>query len=370
MKVLHVTQTTGGVETSLLLLFRHLDRTRFTLHLACPPALSLAAEARALGIKVFEIPMVRSAHPFRDAVALLRLAALMRREQYDIVHGHSAKGGYLARLAARLAGRAKTIYHPRAFSYLSQRGLVRRFFLELERLAVPLTNLVIAASESERQRAVQEVRVPESRVTVIPNSVDFAEAAGFESPNGREPPVVLTVGRLSYQKNPEMFVRVAALVAKRRPDVRFQMAGGGFASPLEERVRSLIRDVGMEGRIEIRPWTTKQDALRTLARCGVFVLTSRFEGMPNTLLEALMLAKPAVVTDVGGSRDVVVDGVGGYTVPLDDDAVMAARIIELLDDKALAAKVAEAGWRRALAQFDIRKNVRTLEAIYQALGRQ
>jgi glycosyltransferase involved in cell wall biosynthesis len=372
-KILHVTQAAGGgVETSLLLMFRHFDKARFDLHLACPPGTNLAQEARVLGLQVFQIPMVRSVHPLRDTVALGRLMALVRRERYAIVHGHSAKGGYLARLAARLTGRGKTIYHPRAFSYLSQRGIARLLFLQLERLAVPLTDLVIATSESERRRAIDEVRFPEDRVVTIPNSVDFGDVTpgnGTRHANaGRSgSPVVLTVGRLSYQKNPEMFVRVAQLVSERRPDVRFVMLGGGFAGPLERRVQELIESTALGDRISILPWVSKAEALERISRCDVFVLTSRFEGMPNTLLEAMMLGRPIVATDVDGTRDVLAGG-AGIMVPANDHASMAESVVELLEDPVRATAIAEQG-ARSRHRFDIRHNVDALAAVYHRLTR-
>jgi len=370
-KILHVTQTTGGVETSLLLLLRHLDRSRFELHLACPPETNVGREARVLGVPVFEIPMVRNVHPVSDALALGRLSALLKRERYAIVHGHSAKGGYLARVAARLAGGARTIYHPRAFSYLSQQGFARSFFLQLERLAVPLTDLVIAASESERRRAIDEVRFPKDRVVMIPNSVDLTEVNGGSDMDGGAarsgPPVVLTVGRLSYQKNPEMFVRVAKLVSERRPDVRFVMLGGGFAGPLERRVQELIESTALGDRISILPWVSKAEALEHISRCDVFVLTSRFEGMPNTLLEAMMLGRPIVATDVDGTRDVLAGG-AGIMVPANDHASMAESVVELLEDPVRATAIAEQG-TRSRHRFDIRHNVDALAAVYHRLTR-
>ncbi len=264
--MLHVTQVTGGLETILLLLFRHYDRSRFEFHLACPPGTTLEAGARNLGIPVHGVPMVRHADPVRDPLALAQLVRLVRRERYAIVHGHSAKGGYLGRLAGRLAGTSKTVYAPQAFSYLSQRRLAKSFFFLLERLAVPLTDLVIAASESERTRAVREVGFRHERVVVIPNSIDFSEAADLPAGRHSASPIILTVGRLTHQKNPEMFVRVAKLVAKRRPDALFQMLGAGFAGPLEAKIRRMVAETGLDGRLEILPWVSKRESLWTTTR--------------------------------------------------------------------------------------------------------
>ena len=365
-KILHVTQATGGVETSLLLLFRHLDQARFELHLACPPDTTLAARASELGVQVFPIKMVRGVNPWRDVAGLVALWSLMRREEYDLIHAHSAKGGYLGRLAARLAGRLPTVYSPRAFSYLSQRGGARWFFLQLERWAVPLTGVLLAASNSEGERAIREVGFAPERVRVIPNAVDLSETPAGTAALAA-PPVVLTVGRLVYQKNPELFVRMAARVTAARPDVRFVMAGAGFAGPLERRVRRLIGELGLDGRIEIVPWVPKPEALRMIAGCAVFVLTSRFEGMPNTVLEAMMLRKPVVATEVDGSRDVLGSGTGGFVVPLDDDQAMADRVIALLRDPTFAGQVGEAGHQRVLDCYDIHKNAEKMEALYGEL---
>ena len=290
IKVLHVTQVTGGIETILLMLFRNFDRSAFEFHLACPPGTSLEGNARACGITVHRIPMVRHADPLKDPLALMRLIRLMRRERYAIVHGHSAKGGYLGRLAARRAGGSNTVYSPQAFSFLSQRGIARHLFRWMERLAIPWTDIVVASSESERVRAISDVGFPSNKVVVIPNSIDFAEApnGGREPSPGTEPkaPVVLTIGRFSYQKNCEMFVRVAVRVARQCPDARFAMLGAGFAGPLEREVRRLVSEVHLDNRLQILPWTSKAEALDAMSQASVFVLTSRFEGMPNTLWQS------------------------------------------------------------------------------------
>lgn len=366
-RILHVTQATGGLETILLMIFKHYDRERFEFHLACPPHSALETGAQELGIQVHPIAMVRRIAPIRDSLALRQLVTLIRRERFSIVHGHSAKGGYLARMAARLSGAHKTVYAPQAFSFLSQRGFARGLFRLLERAAVPMTDLLIASSASERTLALRSVGYAPERVTVIPNSIDFAEAAELGSTPKDGPPVVLTTGRLSYQKNPEMFVRVAAAVARRKADVKFVMLGAGFAGPLEVRVRRLVAELGLGTKLSILPWSPKNEALRAVARAKVFVLTSRFEGMPNTLLESLMLGTPAVVTDVDGSRDVIENGVGGYTVPFNNVEAMAERIIELLDDPETAKQVCERGQERARQDFDIRKNIIALGLAYQTL---
>ena len=350
-----------------MLLFRHFDRARYELHLACPPGAMLGTHARALGVTVFEIGLVRNPHPIRDLAALISLVRLIRRGNYSIVHAHSAKGGYLGRLAARLTGASKTIYAPQAFSYLSQQGLVRAFFRFLERVAVPLTDVLVASSQSEARRAIDDVGYDPSSVVVIPNSIDPDEARDVRVASTNSGPLVLTVGRMSYQKNQEMFVNAARLVLERRPGVRFVINGGGFASPLETRIRKVIARSGLEGKIDIVPWTARRATLELIGQCSVFVLPSRFEGMPYTLLEAMMLRKPVVVTDVDGSRDAVQSGSNGYTVSPNDVQAMADDIIGLLDDPKLSDSMGEQGHELVRERYDIKRNVKYFERLYDRL---
>ena len=129
-------------------------------------------------------------------------------------------------------------------------------------------------------------------------------------------------------------------------------------------MRNLVVKAGLESRFEIRPWVTKRETLAAIAACAVFVLTSRFEALGNVTLEAMMLGKPAVVSDADGSRDLVESGANGFVVALDEDQAMANRIVELLNDAGLAARMGLAGRRRAERDFDIKRNVRLLEDVY------
>ena len=365
-KILHVTQSTGGVETSLLLLFRHLDQSRFELHLACPPGTELGARAERLGVTVHPVAMVRSVSPVRDLLGLVALCRLMRRERYDLVHTHSAKGGYLGRLAAWITGTRPVLYAPRAFSYLSQRGVARWVFLMLERAARPITDVLVAASESEQRRAISEVGFSARRVTLVRNGIDPAELRSNAAPPSPQRPVLM-VARLSYQKNPAMFVRVARGVIAHLPQAHFVLLGAGFASPEEARVRNMIRDAGLVSAVEIVPWASRAETLSRISSCGVFVLTSRFEGMPNTILEAMALGRPVVATAVDGTRDVVRDGETGFLVPVDGDGEMESAIVQLLQDPSLTERLGREGATTAARNFDIGLTVTTLERLYSSL---
>lgn len=366
MPVLHVTQaTTGGVETSLILLLRHFPHERYVLELACPPGTVLASEARRMGVTVFEVPMLRQVHPARDFACFVALVGLMRRRKYSIVHAHSAKAGILGRAAAFVAGVPHVVYSPRGFSFLSQQGAARRFFLMLERLARRMTDRLVATSASERDRAVGEVGFSPTAIRIVRNGIDAGEVIASSGKGG--PPTVLTVSRLTYQKNPLMFLRLAARVARVRPEVRFVLVGAKAAGGLEVETEEALEKLGLSGIVELLPWQPKADVLALMQRSSAFVLTSRFEGMPNVLLEAMLLRLPVVATAVDGSRDVIADGETGWLVPDDDDAAMAEAVLRILDGPAEAAVVAAQAERFVRDELNVARTCAGFAAVYDEL---
>jgi glycosyltransferase involved in cell wall biosynthesis len=181
-------------------------------------------------------------------------------------------------------------------------------------------------------------------------------------------PIVLTIGRFAYQKNLEMFVWVAALVSKTHPQAQFKIMGAGFAGPLEQGIRAIIAHAQLQRCIAVLPWTSRTEVLRELDSASVFALTSRFEGMTNTLLEALHLGTPTVVTDVDGSRDVLRSGRGGFVTPLNDDEAMAAKIRYLLDNPDAGRQMGDSGRRWVREAFDIKRSMAALSSLYLRLA--
>ena len=151
-KILFITQALGGVETSLLLIFKFLSREKYELHLICPPNTNLAAVAASYGVRVHPVKMKRNPHILRDIWSLISIVRVLKKGKYHIVHAQSGKGGFLARLATQVVRVNKVLYSPRAFSYLSQRGPLYKVFLFLERLTVKFTDVLVAASDSEKVR--------------------------------------------------------------------------------------------------------------------------------------------------------------------------------------------------------------------------
>ena len=320
-----------------------------------------AATARmaAAGAMVHLTEMRRS--PPRNAAALARLLALVHRLRPAIVHGHSAVGGALGRLAGAPA-RCSLVYTPHGLAVGRAAGAV-------ERALGPLTDRLIAISASEADLVLARGLVPAHRLVTIPNGIEIAGwAPPAATPDLRDllgisptAPLVGTISRLVPQKAPERFTRLAGAVLAACPTAHALLIGDG---PLRGAVASSQLASDVADRFHHLP--SLQDAGAALGQLDVFVLTSRFEGCPYAALEAMRAGTPVVLTDVVGNREVVADGRGGYLIPEDDGAAMTAVVLDLLvDDDRRLALGAEA--REHVRRFEVKEMGRAVAALYAEL---
>jgi len=209
---------------------------------------------------------------------------------------------------------------------------------------------------------------------LIRSGIDFAafQSTGLEPGVARradvraalglppEAPVVLTVACLKPQKAPGDIIAVAGRVLRRQPDARFLVAGDGELRP---QLEAMIRAEGLEGRVVLLGW--RRDIPRLLRAADLFLLTSRWEGLPRAILEALLAGLPVVAAAADGVTDVVKDGVNGYVAPIGDVERLADRVIELLQAPGLRRRMSAAA--SLPAEFDIHTMVRQQEALYMEL---
>jgi glycosyltransferase involved in cell wall biosynthesis len=211
---------------------------------------------------------------------------------------------------------------------------------------------------------------PRERARVIRSGIDLA---AFRKPAGggelrREfgipaaAPLVVQVACFKPQKAPERFVELAALVARRIPAAHFLLVGDG---ELRGRLEAARAAAGLDGRLHLPGW--RRDVAAAYAAATAVTLTSRFEGLPRAVVEALTAGVPVAAMAVDGVAEVVRDGVDGYLVAEGDTVSLAARVVELLEDPARrAAFAARAG--EGLDEFDRDTMVRQQEAMYEELA--
>lgn len=363
----------GGAQQNTLFTVSHLDPTRYRRILVTGEPGLLDVEARALdGVEFHQIrSLVRPVSPARDLRATIALLRLFLRLKPTIVHTHSSKAGILGRWAAKLARVPIIIHSIHGFGFHAhQPSLTRLAFVAAERVAAPMTTRFFAVSEANRRRGVELGLFPADRCVVIRSGIDVEAARGCPVDRaakmrelGLDPaqPVVGMVAPLKPQKAPLDFVGLAALVHHARPETGFLLVGDG---ELRRDVEMAIARHRLTGVVRVAGW--RRDVAEIMACLSVFVLTSRWEGLPRVYLEALAAGVPVVGTRVDGAAEVVHDGRNGFLVEPGDLPSMAGRVLALLDAPDLARDMGRHG--RALpAEFDIRDMVRRQEREYERL---
>ncbi len=242
------------------------------------------------------------------------------------------------------------------------------------RVALPAADRLVALADSHRDHLAASRRLPPSRFEVIPSGVDLAAFAPPADRRARrrelglpeDAPLAGIVAALRPEKNHALFVEAAARVLARLPGARFVIVGDG---PERATVESLVARAGVGD--AVRLLGARRDVARLWGALDVAVLSSHpvVETLPVTLLEAHACGVPAVSTDVGSVRDVVVEGGTGFLVPPGDGAALADRIARLLGDAGLRERLGAAARRRAEARFDVRAMVRAYEDLFARIAR-
>jgi len=367
----------GGTEKQVANLTKRMDRQAFDLSFGCISRwgeLLNEIEGKQ-GIQVAEFPLsnLYGINAFRQQ---LRLAAALRRGHTQIMHSYNFYANVFSIPAAKLAGVPCIVASIRDMGiYLSPAK--RR----VQRLICRLADKVVVNADAIRDWLVED-GYPAHKVVVIRNGVDTSR---FGAPNDgaalrREldipggAPLVVMLARLNPTKGIECFFEAAARVRQVRPDAYFLAVGecftrgdGEFRVDHEYRriLDDKVKSLGLTDRIRFTG--LRKDVPEVLAAAAVSVLPSVSEGISNSLLESMAAGIPVVATRVGGTPEVIQDGVHGLLVSPGDARAVADAILAILGDAELAARLGANGRRRAKEEFSFEAVVRRTEDLYRGL---
>jgi glycosyltransferase involved in cell wall biosynthesis len=321
--------------------------------------------------------LCRPVSPLDDLRSLVRLYRELKRLRPSIVHTHMAKAGLIGRLAAAAynatrgsAPRARLVhtYHGHVLEgYFSSAATA--VFIGLERALARLSDAIVAISPAIRRELLEAYRIGrESQYRVVRLGFDLAPFAAIDDGAREEArrtlsvpdgvPVIATVGRLTAIKRHTLFLDVFKRVIDRHPAAVALIAGDGdLRAGLEAQAASL----GIASQVRFLGW--RRDLATIYAATDVFLLTSRNEGTPVALIEAMASGVPGVSTDVGGVRDVIGDA--GATG--EDDRQLAEGVLGFLADPVRRKRAGELARARVLQHFDIDRLVREIAALYRDL---
>ncbi len=370
----------GGPTIHVLELTQGLDPARFSSTLIVGQAnageQSLVNWARARGIAPYEVPEIvgeLSVKP-RDLRAVLALYRLLRRERPHIVHTHTAKAGVVGRLAAWLAGVPVLVhtYHGHILQGYFH-PVINAALRFMERWLARRTTCLIAVSERTRCDLVRYGIGHRARIEVVPLGVNlepFLEASRLsgqfraELGVGLDRRLVGIVGRVVPIKNHPLFLRALARVAERDPRVLGVIVGDG---PLLADLRDSVDALSLRDRVVFTGW--RMDLARVYADLDVLVVSSRNEGTPVSIIEAMAAGRAVVATAVGGIPDMITDGETGRLVAAGDEVALAGAVLDILGKPDVARAMGERARQVAVARYGAARLVRDMEALYTDLLR-
>jgi glycosyltransferase involved in cell wall biosynthesis len=365
--VLHLLtgRTFGGAEEHALSILTAISEYGFEPCLAAPAALIAAMEPALTDAGVKCLPLEFSSR--LDVLTGARLLRFMRRENIAILHCHLFTASLFGAGVARMAGVGavlETCHGPEVWRM--GKGLRASFWVD--RQVGRLVDKYIAVSHAAERHLVENKRVPKNKIRVIHNGRDldrFAPADARRRAASRatlglgDEPVILTMARLDDQKGHRHLIDALAILAPRRPDLVTLLAGSG---PLEHSLRAQCATLGIANRVQFLGY--RRDVPELLEAADLVVLPSLYEGLPLVAIEALAAGRPMVATEVDGTPEVVIHEKTGLLVPSANPAALAAAIGRLLDDPALASRLASDGRKFVHENFAVQRQIEQTAAVY------
>jgi glycosyltransferase involved in cell wall biosynthesis len=318
------------------------------------------------------VNLVRPMNPVKDLRAVLEIRGMLKEMKPDLVSTHTAKAGLVGRIAARLAG-VPSIFTVHGWQFAEGIPSFQRFVVEsLERFASRLCAKIITVSKYDEDFARSRGVVPPEKMITIHNGMPdippallcaacrgAAERPASAAPNARPVRLVMTARFQPQKDHPTLFRTLAGL--KDRPWT-LDLIGDG---PDTEACKALAAELGLAGKIDFAGQCL--DVAERLAEADVFVLATKWEGFPRSILEAMRAGLPVIASDVGGCGESVREGVTGFLVPKEDPEALAGRLEELMDSPDLRKRLGRAGRKSYEENFTFDAMYRKTREVYREI---
>src|SRR4051794_30246244 len=356
MKILYVITRSerGGAQIHLLDLLKNLP-------FGCRPIVAtgesgyLVEEARELGIPVHYIRHLRKPiSPVNDIRAVLEIMSVIKAESPDLVHAHTSKAGLLGRLAGWLTG-TPAVFTAHTWSFADGISWFQRWIsIPVERFAGRIGGKVITVSRANEEIAGREAIISPANLVTIWNGIPDTDQRA--TPGVTEIPRAVMIARFAPQKDQMSLVQAMSGV---RVPWRLSFVGDG---PTRTEVEAEVRRLGLTDRVEFLG--DRGDIAEILASSDLFVLATKWEGLPLSILEAMRAGLPVITSDVGGCSEAVHHGETGFIVPPSDVYQLREELENALSSKSLLKSMGEAGRARFYRDFRIESMMSKLMSVY------
>lgn len=370
IKILHVAQAAGGVDRYIRMLLKYLDKEKFENILVCSQDFR-EKDYKNL-VDFFEQVKMDRAIGSNDLKAIGEVRRLIKRYNPDIVYAHSSKAGAIARVAD-IGLKNHCLYNPHGWAFNMRCSAKKEaMYTAIEKIAAPFCDKIICISDAEKQSALDKKICREDKLQVIFNGVDIeAYENGIHGTVKRKDLnipedafVVGMVGRISPQKAPDIFIKMAKQVKDEVPNAHFIIVGNGNQ---EDEIRKYAKDNGFSDSLHITGWV--DDPMSYVELFDVACLLSRWEGFGLVLPEYMMAGKPIVATRVDAIPNIICNNENGLLVDADDPISASEAVLRIYSDERFKSTLIKAGRETVNKKYDIRRVSEESAKMFEELTR-
>lgn len=359
----------GGAEKVIVLILRHLDRTRFEPIVVVFSAVNDYKEDIPPDVRIISL---NKKNRFDNLRLVPALSSVIRAERPDLICSFLYYANYISVLARKISG----LDIPLVFTEhanLSERTKKPRLLsltMMLVKKLYPSADCIVSVSKGVKDDLVANFGILQERSFIIHNPIEIDRIQVLTKEEVEHPwfkerrPVIIACGRLTAQKNYPLLLRAFNIASKEITDLRLIILGEGL---LKQELIAYAEELGISDKVAFMGF--QKNPFKYIARAKVLVLSSLYEGFGNVLAETMACGTAAISTRCpSGPDEIITDGVNGILVPVDDDVGMADAILRLLKDENLRMRIAKAGRKRA-RDFMAEKIVKKYEELFELFTR-
>lgn len=361
----------GGAQKVALYTAENLNKNDFQNFLITGKG-GILIDKACQNLKVYQLAkLVREISPYKDLKALWHIYTVLKAEKPDIVHTHSSKAGVLGRIAAKLAGIKVIVHTIHGYGFNeTQKFYIKYLYIFLERFSAFLSHKLIAVTNEDINKGLKYKIAPKDKFTLIRAGIntkfykDYLPLSDFRSSlvKNQETKIITTIGPFKPQKNLKDFIKAAEIVAKEIKDVLFIIVGDGVLRPELEKQ---IEESGLKDKILMLGW--RLDIAAILNASDIFVMTSLWEGLPCTIVEAMCCSKPVIANAVDGVKEIIKENENGYLIEPHNFQKTAEKIIYLLSNEKERLEMGKRAKLSITEEYDLEYMLKQHEELYKSL---
>lgn len=368
IRILHVAQAAGGVDRYIRMLLKYLDKEKFENILVCSQDFQ-EEYYRGLVDSFEQVEMTRAIGG-NDLKAIGEVRKLIKQYKPDIVYAHSSKAGAIARIAD-IGLKNHCVYNPHGWAFNMRCSAKKKaVYTAIEKVAAPFCDKIICISNAEKQSALDRKICGEDKLQVIFNGVDIEtydkgihgviERKDLNIPEDAF--VVGMVGRISLQKAPDIFIKVAKQVKDKVKNSHFIIVGSGNQ---EDEIKKYAKDNGFSDSLHITGWV--DNPMSYVELFDVACLLSRWEGFGLALPEYMMAGKPIVASRVDAIPNIIQNGKNGLLVEVDDTTGASEAVLRIYHEEELKNRLVKQGIKDVHDRFNARRVSEEHEKLFEKI---